>query len=298
MKILILGPSGQIGHELVEQAKSNYEVVTVGRSAADLEIDVTHFSELENVFKEVRPNIVINAIAYTAVDLAETEIEQAFKLNADLPSNLADLCSRTNCLLIHYSTDFVFDGLEQSPWRESDETHPISIYGKSKLAGEKAVQISTCPYLILRTSWVYGKRGSNFLLTMLRLARERESLSVVDDQIGSPSRSDDIAKATIQLCEQFQSDPSQIKNLSGIYHLTASGQTSWYGFARSIFEQAQSFEPLKIKKLSAISTDEYPTAARRPAFSVLDCSRINETFNIRMPQWDDSVINCIKQYYE
>ncbi|MCP4414857.1 MAG: NAD(P)-dependent oxidoreductase, partial [Gammaproteobacteria bacterium] len=181
MRILILGPSGQIGHDLAENAGTVGEVITAGRSAADIIIDPLNKTELSDLFSTVKPDIVINAIAYTAVDIAETDKEQAFLLNADLPAALADHCEQSNSLLIHYSTDFIFDGTNDKPYQEDDPTHPLSIYGRSKLAGEKAIQTSSCPGLILRTSWVYGERGSNFLLTMIRLAKERESISVVDD---------------------------------------------------------------------------------------------------------------------
>jgi len=300
---MILGPSGQVGYELAALARDKFDVSTVGRSSAehsliDHEIDVTDYEQLKMVFEQVKPDIVINAIAYTAVDRAETDFEQAFYLNADLPSNLADLCSQTNCLLIHYSTDFVFNGQNQIPWLEDDVTNPINMYGKTKLAGEKAVQISTCPYFILRTSWVYGDRGNNFVLTMLRLAREREALSIVADQIGSPTCSRDIALATIQLCELYKSAPIEVQSKRGLYHLTSTGSCSWHEFAKTIFSLAKQHETLKIQSLSAISSDEYPTDAQRPAYSVLDCSKINETFKLQLPEWPIALEACIKSVYE
>ena len=297
MRILILGPSGQIGYELARQAKAIAEVVTAGRRAADKIMDPLDRAALGTLFNDVKPDIVINAIAYTAVDQAESEIDITFKLNADLPAALADECSKINCLLIHYSTDFVFDGLQSTPWLETAATNPLSVYGRSKLAGEKAIQMVTCPSLILRTSWVYGERGGNFLLTMLKLARERESLAVVNDQIGSPSCSYDIAKATLSLCKRYIKEPDYVSANRGIYHLTASGQTSWHGFAKAIFDLAKHKESLMIKELSAISSAQYPTAAVRPPFSVLNCSALKDIFDVDLTDWHEALENSMKRYY-
>ena len=297
MRILILGPSGQIGYELARQAIALGTVITAGRSAADIIMDPLDNSALTTLFNEAKPDIVINAIAYTAVDKAESEIDTAFKLNTDLPAALADECSKINSLLIHYSTDFVFDGAQNTPWIESAATNPLSVYGRSKLAGEKAIQMASCPSLILRTSWVYGERGTNFLLTMLRLASEREALAVVEDQVGSPSCSNDIAQATLLLCKRYIKEPEYVSANRGIYHLTASGQTSWYGFAKAIFELAGLKEPLKIKDLSAISSAQYPTAAVRPPYSVLNCAALKETFNVELTDWHLALENCLKRYY-
>ena len=297
MRVLIFGPSGQVGHALAANSGKLGEVVTAGRSDADITMDPLDKDSLDKLFSDVQPNIVINAIAYTAVDKAESDQEQAFLLNSDLPGALADQCEKLDCLLIHYSTDFVFDGTKNEPWSEDDDTHPLSIYGSSKLAGEKAIEISACSYFILRTSWVYGVRGGNFLLTMLRLGREREALSIVDDQIGSPTSSHDIAMATISLCEQYIEDPETVKAQKGIYHLTSSGSVSWYGFAKSIFDSAAHHEHLLLKDLSAISSSDYPTAATRPAYSVLNCEKLERNFNIKMPNWKDSLEQCIQRLY-
>ena len=298
MSILILGPSGQIGHELAAKAVSITDVVTAGRSDADITLDPLDQFALENLINEVKPEIVINAIAYTAVDKAESDQLQAFRLNSDLPSQLADLCEIHHCLLIHYSTDFVFNGEHDKAWLETDTTGPLSIYGKSKLAGEKAIQISSCKSVILRTSWVYGPRGNNFLLTMLRLARERDSLSVVDDQIGSPTCSSDIADATLKLCKQYLHEPTSILNNKGLYHLSSSGETSWHGFAKAIFDYASEHEELNIKSLMPITSSEYPTDAARPAYSVMNCNKVKEIYNITMPHWKDALNNCLVDYYE
>jgi len=298
LRLLILGPSGQIGYECAAQAANEAEVITAGRTAADITIDPLDHKSLQKLLMEVNPDIVINAIAYTAVDKAESEQDLAFQLNADLPAALADICEKLNCLLIHYSTDFVFDGTGTEPWNESSATNPLSVYGRSKLAGEKAIQISSCPNLILRTSWVYGERGNNFLLTMLRLARERESLSVVADQTGSPTCSTDIATATLALCKHYHSNPEHFKSNQGLFHLTASGETSWYGFAKAIFEQSVQYESLMIKDLCPIKSEEYPTAAQRPSYSVLDCQGIKKIFSIQLPDWQLSLNNCLRRYYQ
>ncbi len=297
MRILILGPSGQVGHELAVNASKIAEVITAGRSDADIIMNPLDSVSLEKLFDDSRPNIVINAIAYTAVDNAESDQEQAFLLNSDLPGALADLCEKNNCLLIHYSTDFVFDGTKRQPWSENDATHPLSVYGRSKLAGEKAIEISNSAYIILRTSWVYGVRGSNFLLTMLRLGREREALSVVDDQIGSPTCSYDIAMATIDLCQYYIEQPDTVKSHKGTYHLTSSGSCSWYEFAKSIFEKAKQKKLLALIELTPISSAEYPTAATRPAYSVLNCDKLAKIFNISVPNWKDLLQQCIDRLY-
>ena len=297
MRILIFGPSGQVGYELAANAGKLGKVITAGRSDADIIMDPLNKDSLDKLFTDIQPNIIINAIAYTAVDKAESDQEKAFLLNSDFPGALADQCEKLDCLLIHYSTDFVFDGTKKEPWSEDDDTNPLSVYGSSKLAGEKAIEISACSYFILRTSWVYGERGGNFLLTMLRLGRERDALSIVDDQIGSPTSSHDIAMATISLCEQYIENPEAVKAQKGIYHLTSSGSISWYGFAKSIFDSAANHESLLLKDLSAISSSEYPTAATRPAYSVLNCEKLARNFNIKMPNWKDSLEQCIQRLY-
>ena len=297
LRILILGPSGQIGYELSTKATQIADVITAGRSAADIIFNPLDYLALANIFASVQPDIVINAIAYTAVDKAESDQEQAFLLNSSLPETLAKLCEKHNCLLIHYSTDFVFDGSLVRPWIETDITNPLSIYGRSKLEGENAIKLSSCKSVILRTSWVYGERGSNFLLTMLRLGRERDSLSVVNDQIGSPSYSGDIALATLQLCLKYREDPDLNTELAGIFHLTSSGETSWYGFAKTIFELASEFESFTLNQILPISTAEYPTPARRPAYSVLNCTKLKTVFDIEMSSWKESLQQCIRTYY-
>jgi dTDP-4-dehydrorhamnose reductase len=272
-------------------------VITAGRSSADISCDPLNLAQLEQLFSEQQPTIVINAIAYTAVDKAESEPEQAMALNAQLPGCLSDLCAEHKALLIHYSTDFVFDGTNNSPYEEQQSTNPISVYGKSKLAGEKAIQMSACAHVILRTSWVYSEHGNNFMKTMLRLAGERKELGVVDDQVGSPTYSLDIAKASVAIAQRYLADPKAFNNLSGIYHLTNQGQISWHGFAKSIFEMADAYCELAIETLNPISTEQYPTPAQRPAYSVMSNEKLKQTFDIELPDWRDALSLCLATYF-
>ncbi len=228
-KIVLLGSTGQIGWELHRSLTTVGQVIPLNREAADL-------SKPEMVVQEIRkhkPHIIVNAAAYTAVDAAETESEKAMTINAKAPGMLAEEAKRLGALLVHYSTDYVFDGNNTSPYREEDPTNPLNSYGKSKLEGEKAIQAPAGKHLIFRTSWVYGMRGQNFLLTMLRLGKERDELKVVDDQIGAPTWCRHIAEATSQILAQ--KDLLDQKALTGIYHMTSSGSTSWHGFATAIF---------------------------------------------------------------
>ncbi|HEX9183652.1 MAG TPA: dTDP-4-dehydrorhamnose reductase, partial [Burkholderiales bacterium] len=258
MKILLLGRNGQVGWELERTLAPLGELKAFDRAALDL-ADVPR---LAAAVRALQPEVIVNAAAYTAVDKAETDREAAFAVNATAPRVLAEEAKRIGALLVHYSTDYVFDGEKQAPYVEDDATHPINVYGESKLAGEQAITKSGCRHLILRTSWVYGPRGKNFMLTMLRLAKERPELRVVDDQVGAPTSSPEIARATIALLE---------KRAEGLYHMTAGGETSWCGFARAILAQARIAIPVV-----PIRTEEYPTPARRPRNSRLDCSRLCE----------------------
>ena len=231
---------------------------------------------------DVRPGLIVNAAAYTAVDRAESEPELAFAINARAPGLLAEAAARLDCGLVHYSTDYVFSGEGASPWRESDATAPVNVYGASKLAGEQAVLASGADALILRTSWVYGGPGQNFVNTMLRLAGERERLTVVDDQIGAPTASRFLADATLAALAQ------DWRARAGLYHLSASGDTSWCGFARAIVEQALAHgQALKLSAadIAPIPSSSYPTPARRPANSRLDCSAFEQAFAVHRPHW-------------
>jgi len=235
-------------------------------------LDLAEAPPLAAAVRALQPDLVVNAAAYTAVDKAESERDLAFAVNATAPRVLAEEAKRIGAMLVHYSTDYVFDGEKASPYVEGDPPRPINVYGESKLAGEQAIQASGCRHLILRTSWVYGPRGKNFLLTILRLAKERPELRVVDDQVGAPTSSLAIARATPQLLA---------KGAQGLYHMTAGGETSWCGFARAILKGAGLATPV-----IAIRTEDYPTPARRPRNSRLDCSRLKSDTGVALESWE------------
>lgn len=289
MKILLLGAAGQVGTELRRSLAGLGDLVTATRGgklpdgtaceAADFDAP----ESLRPLILSTMPDVVVNAAAYTAVDRAESEPEAAFRVNAEAPAVLADACKACDALFVHYSTDYVFDGTGTRPYREDDPTAPLSVYGASKLAGEEAIRSSGARHLILRTAWVYAAHGSNFLLTMLRLARERDELRVVGDQVGTPTSAALIAEAT----RSILSDPF---GGSGTWHLTAAGRTTWHDFAVAIIDAAAKRGLLSRRPMvTAISTAEWPTAAARPAFSVLDCTRAMRDFRLRLPSWEDEL---------
>ena len=285
MTILLLGHNGQIGHELQRSLRSLGTVVPVGRERADL----TRPDTLRAVVDEVAPDVIVNAAAYTNVDRAEEETERAWQINAEAPGVLADAAARCGAWLVHYSTDYVFDGTARRPYREDDRAVPLNAYGRTKLGGERAIREAGPPHLILRASWVYSLRRSNFLRTMLRLADEcrrgeRERITVVDDQVGCPTSAAWVADATAELLQTVAAqDDSAV--LSGTYHVASAGQTSWYGFARAIF----AWKEIEDVDIVPISTDEYPTPATRPAYAVLDTSRVQETFGLTVPTWTEQL---------
>ncbi|MDR3725108.1 MAG: dTDP-4-dehydrorhamnose reductase [Terracidiphilus sp.] len=254
------------------------------------EVDFTHPDSIRNAVREVEPAVIVNAAAYTAVDKAESELELATAINATGPGVLAEEAKRLGGLLVHYSTDYVFDGSKQTPWVETDVPNPLNVYGRTKLAGDQAIQDSGCDHLIFRTSWVYGARGKNFLLTMLRLGKERSELRIVDDQIGSPTSSECIAQATSDVLAQVLSPcGAGVEGRSGVYNLTSSGETSWFGFTKAILtEDAARFGSL-LPNLVPILTADYPTPAKRPANSRLCCERLEQTFGVTLPYWGDAL---------
>jgi dTDP-4-dehydrorhamnose reductase len=252
-------------------------VVTLGRA----DVDLSDAAALAQAVQQVQPSLIVNAAAHTAVDRAETEPDIAFAINAVAPGVLAEQAAKLNALLVHYSTDYVFDGSQRTPYRESDPTHPLGVYGESKLAGEQAVQASGCRHLLLRTSWVYDSTGRNFLTTMLRLAKQHGKLRVVGDQHGSPTSAAMIAEASLQLIRSMLNQPAM---QGGLYHLTAQGQTTWHGFAQAIMRKAGLDVPIE-----AITTADYPTPAKRPAYSVLDSSKLQREFNYRLPDWQQAL---------
>jgi dTDP-4-dehydrorhamnose reductase len=271
LRILLTGATGQVGWELRKTLAPLGEVRPLDRFGLNLADVPTLVASV----RALQPGIIVNAAAYTAVDKAESERDEAFAVNATGPRVLAEEARRIGALLVHYSTDYVFDGEKASPYAEDDPTHPLSVYGESKLAGEQAVLKSGCRHLVLRTSWVYGPRGRNFYLTMLRLAKERAELRVVDDQVGAPTSSLEIARATATLIE---------KGAQGLYHMTASGETTWCGFAREILKQAGIEIPVV-----AIRTEDYPTPARRPRNSRLDCSKLQREHGVALAPWEEAL---------
>ncbi len=279
MRILLTGKNGQVGWELQRALSSLGEVIVCDRS----ELDLANPDQIVAVVRETKPQIIVNAAAYTAVDKAESEPELAHAINGRAPGILADEAKKLGALLVHYSTDYVFDGTKAGPYTEEDVPNPVSVYGQTKLEGEQAVQNSGCHHLIFRTSWVYGPRGKNFLLTILRMAKERDEVRIVDDQKGAPTSSTLIAHATAQALRPENS------GTSGIYHLTAAGTTSWHGFAEAIVSQANL--PTKVVP---ITSAEYPTPAHRPSNSVLDTSLLQRRFGIVLEPWQAGLKNCLR----
>jgi dTDP-4-dehydrorhamnose reductase len=283
-KILIIGQQGQIAWDLQLALATLGHVIILNSQDLDLSIP----DRIVEKVRQIRPQIIVNAAAYTAVDRAESEPELCMAINATAPGILAELVRESQALLVHYSTDYVFDGTKTGAYVETDLTNPLSVYGASKLAGERAIVEVDCPHLILRTTWVYSNRGKNFLLTILRLAAEKPELKIVADQIGAPTWSNAIATATAQVVAQCQRD----RDIRGLYHLSAAGETSWHGFASEIVSQYRSLYPdrqLTVDRILPIPTSEYPTPAQRPANSVLDSSKLARDFGIQLPDWNMSL---------
>ncbi|MCU0770217.1 MAG: dTDP-4-dehydrorhamnose reductase [Verrucomicrobia bacterium] len=282
-RILLLGKNGQVGWELVRTLAPLGPVTAVDFP----EVDFTRPDSLQPWLRESNPTVILNAAAYTAVDQAESEPDLCLAINGTTPGVLAEEAAQRGALLVHYSTDYVFDGTKTSPYTENDLPNPLGVYGRTKLAGDQAVRQSGCDHLIFRLCWVYGARGKNFLLTMNRLANERETLRVVADQHGCPTWSRLIAEATAQALARALSSPNR-SHLCGTYHLAASGQTTWHGFAKAIIESMPA-DRRCCQQVEAITTGQYPTPARRPAYSVLDCGKLERTFGLRLPDWRTSL---------
>lgn len=304
MKILLLGRDGQVGWELQRSLAPLGDVVALGRDASSnpegLCGDLTQLDALADTVRKVRPDVIVNAAAHTAVDKAESEVELARTLNALAPGVLADEAQRLGAWLVHYSTDYVFDGSGGQPWKETDPTGPLSVYGRTKLEGEQAV--SRCArHLIFRTSWVYAARGGNFAKTMLRLAKERETLQVIDDQLGAPTGADLLADVTAHAIRQARACAMNDDNhaaLSGIYHLVAGGCTSWFEYAKYVIALAERAQPaIKIvaKNVNPVPTSALPTAARRPHNSRLDTTKLQTTFGLVLPQWQAGVKRMLNE---
>jgi dTDP-4-dehydrorhamnose reductase len=280
-RILIVGASGQVGTELRRTLAPLGEVVGVDRA----EIDLADESALRALLRRERPGLVVNAAAYTAVDKAESDKEAAYAVNARAPAVLAQEAAALGAWLIHYSTDYVYAGDKAGAYVETDPTGPLSVYGASKLAGDEAIAAVGGQHIVLRTSWVYGAHGGNFAKTMIRLARERETLNVVADQFGAPTSSRQIAEITAQLAQQLPEDDDAA--LSGVYHLQGGGEASWHEFAVAIVEQLREADgaSVRCRDVRAITTAEYPTPARRPANSRLDCGKLKQAFGVNLAGW-------------
>jgi dTDP-4-dehydrorhamnose reductase len=295
-KILITGKNGQVGWELQRSFASFGQVIAID---AD-EMDLANPDAIRRTIRAVQPGIIINPAAHTAVDKAESEPELVHAINGIAPGILAEEAQRLGSILVHYSTDYVFDGSKPAPYSEEDAPNPQSVYGRTKLAGEEAVRASGCKHLIFRTSWVYGVHGGNFVKTMLRLAKERSELRIVGDQFGAPTWARDLAQAAAAALNTWQ-DRRWDNSLSGLYHLTNGGRTNWHHFAEEIVRLARQYDAALAAKsidIRSITTAEYPVPAKRPANSVLANIRINDAFGIRLPEWQDSLAENIRLLYE
>lgn len=290
MKILLTGLDGQLGKQLQSFLPPLGDLTTVGRGTLDL----ANPEDIYKAIEEVKPEIIVNAAAYTAVDKSESEVELATAVNGTAPGILAAEAERLGATLIHVSTDYVFDGSRSVPYLETDPTNPLGAYGASKLKGEEAIEKTNAKYVIIRTAWVYGAYGKgNFVKTMLRLGKEREELRVVYDQVGTPTWTGDLAGAISELIPRLNGDNF------GIYHYTNSGAISWYDFAIAIFEEAEKLGfPLKIKRVVPITTAEYPTPAKRPAYSVLNCAKISQVLETYPPHWRQGLRKMLKELAE
>lgn len=294
LRILITGALGQVGHEL-QRTLAPLGLLT----AVDVaDLDVTNTDAVCGLLRALRPHVLVNPAAFTAVDRAETEEPLAMAVNGTAPGVMAEEMARLGGLMVHYSTDYVFDGAGQGAWREDAPANPLSAYGRSKLAGEQAVRAAGGAHVILRTSWVYGRHGANFMRTILRLAQQREELRVVADQFGAPTWSRTVAAGTAQVIRHAWLDPATrtgAAQWSGVYHLTNGGVTTWHGFAQAIVELAPELATRRQVRVLPISTGEYLLPARRPANSVLDNTRIEQVFGVRQVPWEDDLKRCLAE---
>jgi dTDP-4-dehydrorhamnose reductase len=297
MKILLFGKSGQVGWELQRSLAPLGELVALDHDSKDFCGDFTKLEGLAKTVRDIKPDVIVNAAAHTAVDKAESEPELVRILNALAPGVLAQEAKRANAWLIHYSTDYVFDGSGKKPWLETDAPAPLSVYGATKLEGEQLIQQSGCQHLIFRTCWVYGARGGNFAKTMLRLARERDSLSVINDQIGAPTGADLLADITAHAIRTAQQRPE----VSGLYHLVAGGETSWYSYASFVIDFARrAGVALKVAPdaIKPVPTSAFPTPAKRPHNSRMDTTKLQRTFGLKMPSWEIGVERMLSEVLE
>ena len=293
MRILLLGKNGQVGWELQRSLAPLGEMIALDRHLVDgFSGDLSNLESLRATIRQVKPDVIVNAAAYTAVDKAESETELADLVNGLASGVMAQEAAALGAWLVHYSTDYVFSGQGVTPWQETDAVAPVNHYGASKLAGEQAIIVAGCKHLIFRTSWVYGARGNNFAKTMLRLAKDRETLSVIADQIGAPTGADLIADVTALALQQVLERPE----LAGLYHLAAAGEVSWHGYASHVldFAKAQG-EELAVTMVNPIETTAYPTPARRPLNSRLDTQKLRKNFFLHLPDWQSGVTRMLRE---
>jgi dTDP-4-dehydrorhamnose reductase len=294
MKLLLLGKGGQVGWELQRSLAPLGELVALDFDSTDFHADFSRPEQLADTVRQVRPDVIVNAAAHTAVDKAESEPEFARKLNATSPGVVAQAAQEIGALMVHYSTDYVFDGSGTAPWKETDATGPLSVYGRTKLEGEQLVARHCAKHLIFRTSWVYAARGGNFAKTMLRLARERDKLTVIDDQFGAPTGAELLADITAHAIRATLQDPSN----AGLYHAIAGGETTWYGYARYVLELAQQ-AGVELKagpqQVEAVPTSAFPTPATRPHNSRLDTSKLQAAFGLVLPPWQNGVARMLRE---
>ena len=295
-RILLLGKNGQVGFELQRSLALLGEVIALDRHSQPLSGDLANLDALATTVRALRPTVIVNAAAYTAVDKAEAEPELARRVNAEAPGLLASLAAETGAWLVHYSTDYVFDGSGSTPWNEADPTGPLNAYGQTKLEGEQAIAASGCQYLNFRTSWVYAANGNNFLKTMLRLAKDRETLNVVADQWGAPTGAELIADVTAQVLQRVLGEASGATGTTatpfvGTYHMAAAGAVNWHGYASHVIERArqQRFEAVRVRQILPVTTSAFPTPALRPGNSRLNTQRLKQTFGLELPAWQSGV---------
>jgi len=296
MKLLLLGSNGQLGWELQRSLSPLGKIFACNRNT----VDFNDLDKLKSVVRKYRPDVIVNAAAYTNVDKAESDAENAFRVNFEAVNLLANEAAVLNSWLIHYSTDYIFDGIKNGSYKEEDKTNPKSVYGKSKLQGELAIIDSKCKYLIFRTSWLYSTYGRNFVNTVLRIAKERSELRVVCDQIGTPTSAELVADVSSLCLSQIVQDDLSSKDISGVYHLTPTGKTSWYNFAKYVIIETKKLGGVFLtdpENIIAINTSEYPLPAERPANSILNSQKLCKTFNLYLPSWKIHADRAIKELY-
>ena len=294
-RIVVIGRSGQIGFELVRALSPLGELIPLGRS----DLDLLHPQDCVRRISELRPDVLVNAAAWTSVDDAENQRQESYLVNAETPVELARYCAEKSALFVHYSTDYVFSGKGNQPWLETDSCDPINWYGSSKRKGEEGILAAGGTSLILRTSWVYGARGNNFLFKILALAKEREQLKIVDDQVGCPTSSRFVAYATAAIVTKVLAlEKAAAAQKMGLYHLTASESTTWYGFAKEILKNTIVSKKLRVKSVSPCKSSEFPAPAKRPQYSVLDCRKIAAAFDIYLPSWREQLRMVLEEVQE